>query len=200
MEKLMKATKCLKNRMFSITLISSNLFSGWLGLDLIYQFQQENVSIVYAEGESMLPTFENGSYFIMNSDEASINHITHNDFITFDTRIGKNFLKRVIAVGGDTVEIKDSALYVNGTLVEEDYINESEWGMDESDKIAWDNDNKIIVPDGEYFVLGDNRNHSTDSRSFGIRTIKKEDIIGVVRPINKQMGEALYNCQQSLKH
>ena len=79
-------------------------------------------------------------------------------------------MKRVVAVPGDTLYIKNGMLYVNGEI-EEDYFD---------DKIAEPGlaENEITLGEDEYFVIGDNCNNSEDSRSANIGNIKKEHIIG----------------------
>ena len=84
-----------------------------------------------------------------------------------------NFVKRVVGLPGDTVEIRDGWLYVNGTRYEEPYISEEY-------RSGWLNTyGPCTVPEGEYFVMGDHRNNSNDSRSVG--TIPRDMIIGHVR-------------------
>lgn len=96
--------------------------------------------------------------------------INKNDIIVADSKLlDCIIIKRVIAVPGDTIEIKNNILYVNGMRLEEDYIKE--------DMITEDIE-EYTLKDDEYFVCGDNRNHSTDSRVIG--PIKKDDIIGVM--------------------
>ena len=77
------------------------------------------------------------------------------------------FIKRVIAVGGDTVEARDGIVYVNGEPVDEPYLPTYATTIDFGPR---------DVPDGELFVMGDNRDDSVDSRSFG--TIPVEDVVG----------------------
>jgi signal peptidase I len=79
------------------------------------------------------------------------------------------YIKRIIGLPGDTVEIHDGAVYINAHRLEENYVSSpTSWrGGDQS---------SLVIPEGEYFMLGDNRENSSDSRSFG--TVPKDDIIG----------------------
>ena len=81
------------------------------------------------------------------------------------------YVKRVVGTPGDTVQIIDGHLYINDELFvyEDDYDEMAQAGIAE---------NKITLGKGEYFVLGDNRNNSEDSRSANIGIISKENIIG----------------------
>ncbi len=128
------------------------------------------------------------------------------------------YIKRVVAVAGDRVQFKrldnalyaDSAgvpcglycLYINGELVKEDYINDetqnSDWTMllrlDIIEPTYYDTiveQREIIVPDGEVYVLGDNRRVSNDSKYFGC--VKVEDIVGSVA-IHREYGESLFSA------
>ena len=83
----------------------------------------------------------------------------------------KYLVKRIIAVEGDTLEIKDNELYLNNEVVNEPYIKEK---MESTDY------NKITIPTGKVFVMGDNRNKSVDSRSSTIGLIDVKDIEGKV--------------------
>lgn len=78
----------------------------------------------------------------------------------------KNLIKRVIALPGETVEIRDGSIYINGEKLTEDYI----------DQPTYHDFGAETVPKDQYFVLGDNRGHSLDSRALGY--VKKKDIIG----------------------
>jgi signal peptidase I len=79
------------------------------------------------------------------------------------------YIKRIIGLPGETVDIRDGAVWVNDQRLEENYVSSS---------TSWrgGNQSPIVVPEGQFFVLGDNRENSSDSRSFG--TVPKDDIIG----------------------
>ena len=85
----------------------------------------------------------------------------------FPTEGTQDFIKRVMAVGGDTIECREGVIYVNGEAVAEPYLPE---GTTTSDFPAYP------VPQGEVFVMGDNRGNSDDSRSFG--GFPADDVIG----------------------
>ena len=86
-----------------------------------------------------------------------------------------NFVKRVVGLPGDTVELRDGYLYINGEKQEEPYINDEY-------RSGWLNEfSAYTVPEGEYFVMGDHRNNSNDSRSIG--PIGRDYIIGHVRTV-----------------
>ncbi len=80
------------------------------------------------------------------------------------------YVKRIIGEGGDRVRIEDGTVYVNGTALEEDYIAEQTIG----------NFGPYDVPEGCYFMMGDNRNHSLDSRFWENRYVERDEILGKV--------------------
>lgn len=86
-----------------------------------------------------------------------------------------NFVKRIIGLPGDTIEIRNGYLYVNGERYEEPYVD------DEYRDGRLNTFGPYTVPEGEYFVMGDHRNNSNDSRSQG--TISRDMIIGHVRTV-----------------
>lgn len=88
--------------------------------------------------------------------------------IIYSDVLEERIVKRCIGLPGDTVKIEDNVVYVNNKKLEENYINEPM----ETDNLS------VTLSDGEYFVMGDNRNHSTDSREIG--AIPEEKIIARV--------------------
>ena len=92
-----------------------------------------------------------------------------------------NFVKRVVGLPGDTIELKEGYLYVNGEKYDEPYIN------DEYRSGPLNTMSAREVPEGKYFVMGDHRNNSNDSRSVG--AIDRNMIIGHVRQVVYPFGE-----------
>lgn len=80
------------------------------------------------------------------------------------------YVKRIIGEGGDTVQIEDGSVFVNGELLEEDYLPELTQG----------NFGPYFVPEGSYFTMGDNRNHSLDSRFWENKFVEEDEILGKV--------------------
>lgn len=149
-------------------------------------------SPVIVSGDSMNPTMVNKERVISLKNK----EIKRFDIVTFPApdAPNKNYIKRVIGLPGDKVEYKDDVLYINGEALEEPYLEEAKkkpeelrWGLPltqdfELQRLIDDKGQPMFasdtVPEGEYFVMGDNRQNSKDSRMIG--TIKKENIMGDV--------------------
>ena len=118
------------------------------------------------DGDSMYPTLHNNDVLFVNRLSKINKDYKRGDIIIFDSLDAKNdiYIKRIIAVAGDEVEIKDDKVYLNGEELQENYLAEgtiTEPGIFMSDK------EKFTVPEGYIFVMGDNRSESDDSRNFG---------------------------------
>lgn len=132
-------------------------------------------------GESMYPTLQDKDQLWVEKISPVINKLEHGDIITFsvhDPALGpaadEDLVKRVIGVPGDHLEIKDDGVYLNGSLLDETYLIDGMITYRSSHEAY----NDIVLDDGMYFVMGDNRINSRDSRSFG--PIHEDDIIGEV--------------------
>lgn len=123
------------------------------------------------DGDSMNNTLYNGEHLIISDLFYTPDYGDIIVFEDYSTSLRKPLIKRVIALGGDEVKIVGRSVYVNGKLLEEDYTYYMYQGF-ESTNIS------LTVPEGELFVMGDNRLNSTDSRAFG--TIREDTILGRV--------------------
>ena len=139
---------------------------------LIFTFA---VRIVRVSGESMRETLQDQDMLVVLNnwlcggyEQGDIVILQRDDFYG-----GEPIVKRVIATGGQTVDIdfETGAVYVDGTLLEEDYINELTF-VEEGTEFP------LTVPEGSIFVMGDNRNHSSDSRSSDLGTVDTRYVIG----------------------
>lgn len=137
-------------------------------------------------GQSMAPTLEDGQCVLVNKLSYLVFKPKANDVIAFlpnGNERSHYYIKRVIATPGDTLQIKNGEVYVNGEKFDEkvavDKITEAEMAADE-----------IKLGADEYFVLGDNRNNSEDSRYANIGNIQSEYIIGKVWFIQRPFSDA----------
>lgn len=125
-------------------------------------------------GVSMEPTLSNGQEILIDRFRYFIAQPKQGDVIVFLPNGNENshyYVKRVIGVPGDTVLIQDGYILINGLIYEE----ETYYDRIENGGIA---ENGITLGEDEYFVLGDNRNNSEDSRSSNVGVVDKSYIIG----------------------
>jgi signal peptidase I len=109
---------------------------------------------------SMRPTLEERDRILINRVVYHFRDPKYGDVIVFHSPVtaGEDLVKRVIGVPGDTVAVRGGKLYVNGTAMDEPYLLEQQFGGEYPE---------TAVPEGQLFVMGDNRNNSGDSRFFG---------------------------------
>ncbi len=126
-------------------------------------------------GASMETNFHNGEFILTNKVEYKLSDPKRGDIVIFKSPQNKeiDYIKRVIALPGETVRLAGSVFYINGKKLDEPYISPGVFTFGGS--YLAENAN-VVVPSGKYFVVGDNRPHSSDSREFG--PIVKEDFIG----------------------
>jgi signal peptidase I len=135
---------------------------------VIFLLLQVTVQSFVVVGCSMEPTFYQGQRILVNKVAYNFHELERGDVIVFEPTNGgqADYIKRVIGVPGDTIAIKNEAVRVNGTKLQEPYIQDSSKYTFDQEKIAEDN----------YFVLGDNRNNSNDSHNGW--TVPHENIVG----------------------
>ncbi len=119
-------------------------------------------------GVSMEPSFEEGQRLLINKAVYRFREPARGEVIVFHPPNNQrtDYIKRIVALPGDTVEIKEGVVYINGSNLYEPYIEDPP-GYTLGEK---------KIPDNNYFVLGDNRNNSNDSHNDW--TVKRKDIIG----------------------
>ena len=116
-------------------------------------------------GSSMRPTYKNGEYLMANKLVYRFGEPQRGDVIIFQYSETQDFIKRIVGIPGDSIMIKDGKIYVNGNQLDESsYLQETVYTSG-GEYLA--EGESITIGQNEYFVLGDNRAHSSDSRSFG---------------------------------
>jgi signal peptidase I len=132
---------------------------------------------VKVEGTSMMPGLTNNERIFINKFTFTfgMGNIHRGDTVVFyypgDPSHDKSYIKRVIGLPGDRIRIQDGQVFVNGTAIKEPYVE-----PDYRDRVTWNGGKEDVVGKDDYFVLGDHRNSSSDSRSWGY--VPKSDIYG----------------------
>ena len=135
---------------------------------VIFIVLQTTVQSFIVIGSSMKPDFEPGQRLLVSKIVYRFGEPQRGEVIVFRPPNNRNadYIKRIIALPGDTVEVKSETVYVNGVALNEPYLNKPpHYDLSE-----------VKVRDNNYFVLGDNRNNSNDSHNGW--TVKSEDIVG----------------------
>lgn len=135
---------------------------------LITKFVAHHTSV---EGSSMNPTLSNGDQLIVENVSYYFHEPERFDIVVFPVSENTNYIKRIIGIPGDCIRIQDGSIYINDELLQEPYS----FDPIEDAGIAED---EIILSAGKYFVLGDNRNESKDSRSSEVGVIDRSQIQG----------------------
>ena len=141
-----------------------------ISLAIILPVRMFLIQPFYVEGASMEPSFYDKEYLIINEITYRFNEPQRGEVIVF--KYPKNprqyYIKRIIGLPGETIEIRDGQVHINNEILGDEYI----------ELLSSDNRKTVVLGDNEYFVLGDNRSNSSDSRLFG--PLKEKYIIGKV--------------------
>lgn len=147
------------------------------------------VKPISIKGSSMRPTVSDKDLAIVDAFGLSQNGVSRFDVVIVDSnRLSDHLIKRVIGLPGETIEYREDKLYVNGKYVAEPFLDKEfmETSKQESRKENFTADFKVTLKEDEYFVMGDNRLHSEDSRALG--SFKLEEFVGkngfVIFPFN----------------
>ena len=146
------------------------LGKGALILAVIGLFVHYFIATIFAvKGESMEPNFKDGEYLVVNRISYFIHAPNRGDVVAlkFPGREQDKYIKRIIGLPNETVEIKSGTVYINGGKLKEDYL--PYYTKTSPDMIK-------TLRSNEYFVLGDNRDNSNDSRFWG--TCPRENLLG----------------------
>lgn len=135
---------------------------------------------VRIEGVSMENTLHDHSIAMINATGIQEDNIQRFDIVVLNSQqLNEKIIKRVIGLPNETVKFMNDELYINGNHIEQDFLDDD---FVEKAKITYNvdqftDDFEVTLADGEYFVMGDNRLRSTDSRELG--TFRLDDIVGM---------------------
>ncbi|MFB9754782.1 signal peptidase I [Paenibacillus hodogayensis] len=120
------------------------------------------------DGPSMKPNFHTGERLIVNKLLYDIRAPKRGEVVVFHATQDKDFIKRVIALPGETIKVQGDTVYINGQPLDEPYLKEVIEQAKQAGRTYNDlNAPELKVPEGHVFVMGDNRSDSTDSRMIG---------------------------------
>ena len=131
------------------------------------------VTIQQVVGPSMSSTLESQDIVLLSRSHYRLFDMKRFDVIAFEYADTKYLIKRVIGLPGDKVEYRNNTLYINGEVIKEEFLDGHQTEDFSLITMGYE-----TIPEGKYLVLGDNRENSLDSRSFGL--IEEEDILGKV--------------------
>ncbi|MER2262900.1 signal peptidase I [Psychrobacillus sp. BL-248-WT-3] len=141
---------------------------------------------IVVDGASMMPTFENGDKVVVNKIGPELIDYQRFDVIVFEAKEDTNYIKRIIGIPGDRIAYENDELFINGERYEEPYLEEYKKALLDNDTLTGDFTleeklGETTVPDGTFFVLGDNRRDSTDSRDPRVGFVSEEKILGTAK-------------------
>ena len=141
------------------------------------------VSPTVVNGDSMMPTYEDGDIVLVNKIGKKISGIERFDVIVFEAPNGETYIKRVIGLPGDHIAYENDTLYINDEAHEEAYLDVYKKQLLDNSPLTEDftlqsATDYSTIPEGYLFVLGDNRRNSLDSRYASVGLVPMEKVFG----------------------
>jgi len=127
------------------------------------------------KGQSMEPNFHDGEFLLTDKITYRFSEPKRGDVIVFEAPGSNNeeFIKRIIGLPGENISLINGKIYINGTILNENYLPET---LITEGGLFLENNDNITIPENHYFMMGDNRVASSDSRSWGF--VEKDKISG----------------------
>ena len=142
-------------------------------------------SPISVKGASMMPNYEDGDLVLINKIGKVMHDFERFDVIVLKANESENYIKRIIGLPGDHIAYQNDLLYINGEKYDEPYLEEYKKQLNDDGNLTNNFTleeviNLTEIPEGYYFVLGDNRRVSDDSRYPSVGLISKDKILGNV--------------------